>query len=77
MPGRRVDYALLHFGGHDFSCSIRAHDGDPAYQAMKADLMQRYARGSVADVVRSRDVRDARQLLGPLASALNVALEAR
>lgn len=52
-----ADYALLHFGGHDFSCAIRGHTGEEDYAAMKADLMDRYARFSVADVVRGFDER--------------------
>ncbi len=52
-----AEYALLHFGGHDFSCAVRGHTGAEAYAAMKADLMERYARYSLADVVRGLDER--------------------
>ncbi|PYM90261.1 MAG: glycoside hydrolase [Candidatus Rokuibacteriota bacterium] len=45
-------YALLHFGGHDFSCGIGAWRDQAAYDALKADLLGRFARSSVADLVR-------------------------
>jgi alpha-amylase/alpha-mannosidase (GH57 family) len=48
-------YALVHYGGHDFSCGIRRWEGEAAYEAMKADLRRRFARVSVADMVRGMD----------------------
>ena len=47
-------YALLHFGGHDFSCGVGPYD-EVAYQRMKADLLRRYERHGVADMVRGID----------------------
>jgi hypothetical protein len=47
-------YAALHFGGHDFSCGVGPYD-DVAYQRMKSDLLRRYERHSMADVVRGLD----------------------
>lgn len=52
---RDLVYAVLHFGGHDFSCGIRADEGPEAYEAMKADLLRRYALRSMADMVRGLD----------------------
>jgi len=52
---REMMYALLHFGGHDFSCGIRAWDDQATYDAVKADLLGRLARQSVADLVRGLD----------------------
>ena len=52
---RDMMYALLHFGGHDFSCGIRAWDDQATYDAVKADLLGRLARLSVADLVRGLD----------------------
>ncbi len=52
---RDMMYALLHFGGHDFSCGIRAWDDQATYDAVKADLLGRLARPSVADLVRGLD----------------------
>lgn len=52
---REVMSALLHFGGHDFSCGIRAYEDDVSYGTMKADLLRRYARYSLADIVRGMD----------------------
>ena len=45
---REAMYAVLHFGGHDFSCGVRAWEDHPTYEAMKADLLRRYARLSLA-----------------------------
>jgi alpha-amylase/alpha-mannosidase (GH57 family) len=52
---RETMYALLHFGGHDFTCALRAFDGQAAYDRMKDDLLRRYARYSLADMVRGLD----------------------
>ncbi len=52
---RELIYAALHFGGHDFTCGIRAFDDVAAYEAMKVDVLGRYARHSMADVVRGLD----------------------
>jgi alpha-amylase/alpha-mannosidase (GH57 family) len=48
-------YALLHFGGHDVTCALRAWEGHAAYDRMKEDLLGRFARYSLADVVRGLD----------------------
>ncbi len=48
-------YALVHYGGHDFSVGIRPWSGEPAYEAMKADLRRRFALLSVTDMVRGLD----------------------
>jgi hypothetical protein len=47
-------YAVLHFGGHDFSCGVAPYD-EVAYPRMKADLLGRYQRHSMADMVRGLD----------------------
>jgi alpha-amylase/alpha-mannosidase (GH57 family) len=52
---RDATYAVLHFGGHDFSCGVRAWESPHAYDAMKADLLRRYARYTLADMVRGMD----------------------
>jgi alpha-amylase/alpha-mannosidase (GH57 family) len=52
---REAAYALLHFGGHDFSCALQAWESRAAYDRMKDDLLQRYARYSLADMVRGID----------------------
>ena len=52
---RDATYAVLHVGGHDFSCGVRAWEAPRAYEAMKADLRQRYARYTLADMVRGMD----------------------
>jgi hypothetical protein len=52
---RDATYAVLHFGGHDFSCGVRAWEAPTAYEAMKVDLLRRYARYTLADMVRGMD----------------------
>ena len=52
---RETVYALAHFGGHDFSCGVRTWDDQTTYDALKADLLARCARQSVADLVRGLD----------------------
>ena len=52
---REMMYALVHYGGHDFSCGIRAWEDQATYDAMKADLLRRYGELSVADMVRGMD----------------------
>jgi hypothetical protein len=48
-------YALLHFGGHDVTCALRAWEGRAAYDRMKEDLLRRFSRYSLADMVRGLD----------------------
>jgi alpha-amylase/alpha-mannosidase (GH57 family) len=48
-------YALLHFGGHDMTCALRAWEGRAAYDRMKEDLLRRFAHHSLADMVRGLD----------------------
>ncbi len=52
---REAMYALLHFGGHDFSCGIRGWEDTPTYQTIKADLLSRYEQRSLTDMVRGLD----------------------
>ena len=52
---RDLQFAVLHFGGHDFSCGIRIYEDSAAYNTMKADLLRRYAQRSMADTVRGLD----------------------
>ncbi|HEU4366636.1 MAG TPA: DUF3536 domain-containing protein [Methylomirabilota bacterium] len=52
---REAMYALMHFGGHDFTCALRAWEGQAAYDRLKDDLLDRYARYSLADMVRGLD----------------------
>jgi hypothetical protein len=48
-------FAVLHFGGHDFTCGVRPFVDAPGYERMKRDLFARYAEHSVADIVRAMD----------------------
>jgi alpha-amylase/alpha-mannosidase (GH57 family) len=52
---REMVFALAHFGGHDFSCGVRAWDDQATYDGLKTDLLARCARQSVADLVRGLD----------------------
>ena len=53
--GWEAMYALLHFGGHDVTCALRAWEGRAAYDRMKEDLLRRFAHHSLADMVRGLD----------------------
>src|SRR2546427_12239419 len=46
---------MLRLGGHDFTCGIGPWRDQTAYDVMKADLLGRCARRSVADLVRGLD----------------------
>jgi alpha-amylase/alpha-mannosidase (GH57 family) len=52
---RDAMYAVLHFGGHDFACGVRAWEDGGVYERIKTDLLRRYGRSTVADVVRGMD----------------------
>lgn len=48
-------YALVHFGGHDVTCALRAWEGRLVYDRVKQDLLARFGRYSLADMVRGLD----------------------
>jgi alpha-amylase/alpha-mannosidase (GH57 family) len=48
-------YALVHFGGHDLTCALRAWEGRLVYDRVKQDLLARFGRYSLADMVRGLD----------------------
>jgi alpha-amylase/alpha-mannosidase (GH57 family) len=52
---RDLTYAVLHFGGHDFSCGVRAREDAETYRRMKTDLHARYGERSMVDMVRGMD----------------------
>ncbi|MDC4204836.1 MAG: DUF3536 domain-containing protein [Candidatus Manganitrophus sp.] len=45
-------FGVLHFGGHDFHCAVGGMLGVEGYEKMKSDLIEKFYRGSQADVVR-------------------------
>jgi alpha-amylase/alpha-mannosidase (GH57 family) len=48
-------YAVAHFGGHDITCGVRLDKDGAAYAALQRDLLDRYARRSLSEVVRGFD----------------------
>ena len=46
-----VVLAVLHFGGHDFRCSVGPASSPEAYLALRDELLGVYDRGSLSDVV--------------------------
>jgi hypothetical protein len=52
---RETSYALLHLGGREVTCAVRAEDGLSSYDTMKADLRRRYASGNLPEVARGFD----------------------
>jgi alpha-amylase/alpha-mannosidase (GH57 family) len=51
---REAMYAVLHLAGHDFSCGVVPYDAQ-RYARLKADLVRRYERSGLTDVVRGMD----------------------
>ena len=52
---REALYAVAHFGGHDISCGVRlSHEADTDAE-LQRDLLDRYARRSLTEVVRGFD----------------------
>jgi alpha-amylase/alpha-mannosidase (GH57 family) len=52
---RDAVYAVAHFGGHDITCGVRLGGGPVAYAALRDDLLERYARRSLSEVVHGFD----------------------
>ena len=52
---REALYAVAHFGGHDITCGVRLSDDPATYAALQRDLLDRYARRSLSEVVRGFD----------------------
>lgn len=48
-------FAVLHFGGNDFRCSVRPFTDMAAYEQLETDLFNKFARFSLSDVVRAFD----------------------
>ena len=46
-----VTVAVLHFGGHDFRCSVGPASGPAEFRALRGELLGAYDRGSLSDVV--------------------------
>jgi alpha-amylase/alpha-mannosidase (GH57 family) len=46
-----VIVGAVHFGGHDFRCSVRRDSGPEDFRAIRDDLFAKYDRQSLADVV--------------------------
>ncbi len=45
-------FGVLHFGGHDFHCSVGGMFGVESYERMKSDLIEKFYHQSQADVIR-------------------------
>ena len=48
-------FAVLHFGGHDIVCGVRAFEDRSSYEDTKTALLARYADHSLAAMVRAMD----------------------
>jgi alpha-amylase/alpha-mannosidase (GH57 family) len=59
---RESVFAAVHFGGHDVTCGIRPFEDRGRYDSLKADLLERFGRHSVADMVRGLDEHFSRDL---------------
>ena len=52
---REAVFAVAHFGGHDITCGVRLGDEAAIYEALSRDLLERYGRRRLPDVVRGFD----------------------
>ncbi len=52
-----ANYAVLHFGGNDFRCSVRPFTDPVSYAHLEEELFQKFSRFSLTDVVRAMDAR--------------------
>ena len=50
-----VTYAVLHFGGNDFRCSVRPFTDALAWQQLERELFEKFASFSLTEVSRSLD----------------------
>lgn len=50
-----VSFGLLHFGGHDFNCSLRGAVSIEGYDVMRDTLVQTFQSRSLTDVVHAFD----------------------
>ncbi len=48
-------FAVLHFGGNDFRCSVRPFTDVQTYEELERELFHKFARFSLSDVVRAMD----------------------
>lgn len=52
-----ANYAVLHFGGNDFRCSVRPFSDPGTYAELEDELFRKFSRFSLTDVVRAMDSR--------------------
>lgn len=50
-----VSYGLLHFGGHDFNCSIRGAVNVEGYDSMRDHILRTYEAESLTEVIHTFD----------------------
>jgi len=48
-------FAVLHFGGNDFRCSVRPFADVHGYEELERELFHKFSRFSLSDVVRAMD----------------------
>ncbi|MEW6733882.1 MAG: DUF3536 domain-containing protein [Acidobacteriota bacterium] len=52
---RDFAFGLLHAGGRDFYCAVRAFPGQAHYRQIKADIFERFPDQSLMEVIRTLD----------------------
>jgi len=55
---------VLHFGGHDFRCSMMGPMGYTGYEQLKEELLEKFERRSLTELVRAVDERFGRSYYG-------------
>ncbi|MBI1846348.1 MAG: DUF3536 domain-containing protein [Candidatus Rokubacteria bacterium] len=59
---RESELAAVHFGGHDLACGTRPFEDGGRYERLKADLLERFGRHRVAEMVRGLDEHFSREI---------------
>lgn len=50
-----ISYGLLHFGGHDFHCSVRGFLDLVEWEQMGEDLLKKFSQQTLTEVIRALD----------------------
>ncbi len=48
-------YVLIHFGGHDFHCAVRAFPGTQEFRAFTTELREIFGRATITELLRAVD----------------------
>jgi alpha-amylase/alpha-mannosidase (GH57 family) len=55
LTEREFEYAVLHFGDHNFLCGVRPRGGDAAFEELAADVEEAFEEANFPDTIRVID----------------------